>query len=124
MESENAETRKDVAQADTLIKQRTQFGVRPKSAGHLVNQLLARHGIAQQQYANELQASWDQVVGAKWNQLTRPAQLNRGVLEIIVANSMVNQQLAFEKQNLLKSMQKLMPNLKLKDLRFRVGKVD
>ena len=124
MESENAETRKDVAQADTLIKQRTKYGVRPKSASHLVNQLLARHGIAQQQYANELQANWDQVVGAKWNQLTRPAQLNRGVLEVIVANSMVNQQLAFEKQNLLKSMQKLMPNLKLKDLRFRVGNVN
>lgn len=124
MESENAETRKDVAQADALIKQRKRFGVRPKTAGHLVNQLLARHGIAQQQYANELQANWDQVVGAKWNQLTRPAQLNRGVLEIIVANSMVNQQLTFEKQKLLKSMQKLMPNLNLKDLRFRVGKVN
>lgn len=124
MESENAETRKDIAQADTLIKQRTQFGVRPKSAGHLVNQLMARHGIAQTQYANELQSTWDQVVGAKWNQLTRPAQMNRGVLEVIVANSMVNQQLTFEKQNLLKSMQKLMPSLKLKDLRFRVGNVN
>ena len=124
MESENAETRKDIAQADTLIKQRTLFGVRPKSAGHLVNQLMARHGIAQQQYANELQSTWDQVVGTKWNQLTRPAQLNRGVLEVIVANSMVNQQLTFEKQNLLKSMQKLMPSLKLKDLRFRVGNVN
>ncbi len=124
MESESSEKRKDVVQADSLIKQRTRYGVRPKPAGHLVNQLLARHGIAQQQYANELQASWDEVVGAKWNQLTRPANLNRGVLEVMVANSMVNQQLTFEKHKLLKSMQKLMPDLKLKDLRFRVGKVN
>ena len=123
MES-NEQKRKDVAQADTLIKQRTRYGVRPKTASHLVNQLLSRHGIAQQQNANELQSAWDNVVGPKWNQLTRPAILKRGVLEIVVANSLVNQQLTFEKQKLIKSMQKLMPEMKLKDLRFRVGNVN
>jgi hypothetical protein len=120
----NEQQRKDVAQADSLIKRRTRYGVRPKTASHLVNQLLSRHGIAQQQNANELQSIWDSVVGAKWNQLTRPANLKRGVLEIVVANSLVNQQLTFEKHKLLKSMQKLMPDMKLKDLRFRVGNVN
>lgn len=120
----NEQQRKDVAQADALIKERTRYGVRPKKAGSLVNQLMIRRGVAQQQFTGEIQACWDQVVGPKWNQLTQPGNLHRGVLEVVVANSLVNQQLTFEKQKFIKSMQKLLPDLKLKDLRFRVGKVN
>lgn len=124
METPEEQRRKDVVQADALIKQRTRYGVRPKQAGNLVNQLMARRGIAQQQYNNELASTWDQVVGPQWNQLTKPANLNRGVLEILVANSLVNQQLTFEKKKLLEKMKQAMPEMNLKALRFSVGNVN
>ncbi len=115
---------KDVVQADELVKRRTLYGVRPKKAGAVVNQLLTRHGIAQQQHNQQLRSNWDTAVGTKWNQLSLAGNISRGVLEVTVANSLVNQQLTFEKKKLLTTMQKLMPEAKLKDLRFRVGNVN
>ena len=120
---ENEHDQKDIVNADELIRQRTIYGVRPKKASQSVSQLMARRGIGQEQFNDELRSKWNQAVGAKWNQLSMAGNINRGVLEIVVANSMVNQQLAFEKKKLVSTMQKLMPNLKLKDLRFRVGKI-
>jgi len=120
----DAQTNKDVTQADDLVKQRTLYGVRPKKARSLVNQLLTRRGIAQQQHNQQLRSNWDAAVGPKWNQLSLAGNISRGVLEVTVANSMVNQQLTFEKKKLLTTMQKLMPEAKLKDLRFRVGNVN
>ena len=123
MES-SKQTNKDVVQADELVKRRTLYGVRPKKAGSVVNQLLTRHGISQQQHNQQLRSNWNAAVGPKWNQLSLAGSISRGVLEVTVANSLVNQQLTFEKKKLLTTMQKLMPEAKLKNLRFRVGNVN
>ena len=90
----------------------------------MVNQLLTRHGISQQQHNQQLRSNWNAAVGPKWNQLSLAGSISRGVLEVTVANSLVNQQLTFEKKKLLTTMQKLMPEAKLKNLRFRVGNVN
>ena len=116
--------KKDVVQADDLVKQRTLYGVRPKKAQTFVNQLLTRRGIAQQQHNQQLRSYWDLAVGPKWNQLSLAGNISRGVLEVTVANSMVNQQINFQKKKLLTTMQNLMPEAKLKDLRFRLGNVN
>ena len=116
--------RKDVEQADALIKQRTRYGVRPKKASSFVNRLLSQRGIAQEQSHGEIRSNWDEVVGPKWNQLSLANGMSRGVLQVTVANSIVNQQLEFQKKKLLQSMQKRLPDITLKDIRFRVGNVN
>lgn len=119
-----AQEQKDISQADTLIKKRTLFGVRPKKVSGVINRLLAKKGIAQSQFNEELRTCWKNAAGDKWYQLTLPGKISRGVLEVTVANAMVNQQLTFKKRQLLKQMQQMMPESNLKDIRFRVGKVD
>jgi hypothetical protein len=55
---------------------------------------------------------------------SRPRQLSRGVLEVIVSNSTLMQELGFQKAMLLKALEKLLPDGGIKNLRFRVGNLE
>jgi len=85
---------------------------------------MARKGYAQTESAGELEMAWNSIVGAKWQAKTKVGNISRGVLEVNVASSMVNQQLVFQKRKLLAQLQKLLPQNNLKDLRFRIGNVE
>jgi hypothetical protein len=63
-------------------------------------------------------------VGEKLAAHTRPGNVSRGVLEVMVRNSAVLQELSFLKVNLIKSLTKSVPEQKIRNIRFRVGPVD
>ena len=50
--------------------------------------------------------------------------MRRGVLEVWVQNSTLVQELSFEKTRLLKTLAQLVPDEKIRDLKFRVGPID
>lgn len=54
----------------------------------------------------------------------RAGQVRRGVLEVLVANSTVMQELSFEKTRLVARLAELVPEEKIRDLKFRVGTID
>ena len=54
---------------------------------------------------------------------TRVGMLRRGKLEVTVANSMLVQELTFQKPDLLKALRERLPDETIRDLRFRVGAV-
>ena len=113
----------DFSQAHDLIKQRQRFSRRPRRPADILSHLMARKGYGQTESANELETSWNEVVGLKWQSKTKVGVIKRGVLEIIVTSSGVNQQLEFKKKKLLAELQSRLPKNNLKDLRFRIGNV-
>lgn len=84
---------------------------------------MARKGYAQTESANELESVWNNTVDPKWKTKTKVGVIRRGVLEIVVSNSNVNQHLEFAKRKLLTQLQTKLPKYNLQDLRFRVGNV-
>jgi len=50
--------------------------------------------------------------------------VNRGVLEVLVRNSVAAQELGFLKTKIVKMLTKLIPEQQIRDLRFRVGTID
>jgi predicted nucleic acid-binding Zn ribbon protein len=96
----------------------------PKAMRDVLSQLLAKRGYAQVQTAATCDAAWREAVGAKLAADTRPGSVRRGVLEILVRNSVSVQELGFMKAKIVKTLTQLIPEQKIRDLRFRVGNMD
>ena len=92
----------------------------PQKIGDVVSDLLARRGYAQVEAQEECNRAWDRVVG-KLGKFSRATEVKRGVLQVIVTNSVVMQELTFRKPELIATMSAELPNHQIKDLRFRVG---
>jgi predicted nucleic acid-binding Zn ribbon protein len=104
---------------------RKQVRIRPaKPMRDVLSQLLAKKGYAQVQTAASCGAAWREAVGEKVAADTRPGNVRRGILEVLVRNSSVLQGLAFEKTKIVKTLTKLVPEFQIRDVRFRVGTID
>ncbi|MEN6450463.1 MAG: DUF721 domain-containing protein [Thermoguttaceae bacterium] len=96
----------------------------PQAIGELLSELMARRGYGRVQSAANYEAAWREAAGPLVAQYTRPGQLRRGTLEVIVAHSALVQELGFQKQKLLESLARLLPDDGIENLRFRVGSVE
>lgn len=114
----------DFQQANDLVHQRQRFKRKPRRSADIIARLMARKGYAQQQSADELIQAWARTADSGWRSQTRVGTIRRGVLEIVVGNSVLNQRLEFEKQKLLRQMADQLPHAGLKDIRFRIGNVN
>lgn len=104
--------------------QRSWFHARqPKPIGDVIAQLVQRRGYAQVRAASEWNQAWQDAAGEHFARVTEVGQLRRGVLEVTAANSLVMQELGFEKERILAALQAARPEAGLKQLRFRVGRI-
>jgi predicted nucleic acid-binding Zn ribbon protein len=95
----------------------------PKPIADILAQLLARRGYAREQSAALFADAWSRAVGEPLNKFTRAGNVNRGSLEVTVANSALVQELGYRKHDVLARLQELMPEQTIRDLRFRVGTI-
>src|SRR5205809_2398619 len=96
----------------------------PKPMRDVLSQLLAKRGYAQIQTAAICEAAWQEAVGPGLAADTRPGNVRRGVLEVLVRNPSVSSELGFLKTKIVTMLTKLVPEQKIRDLRFRVGAMD
>ena len=104
-------------------EQRRIYKRKPKTAVNLVNQIIARRGIAAEKSDNQLQGVWQSIVPAEIANQTRVAAVKRGILEITVSHSGLIQLLNFSKEEYLNQLKQQLGNRKLKDIRFRLGRI-
>jgi predicted nucleic acid-binding Zn ribbon protein len=95
----------------------------PKQMRDVISQLLAKRGYAQVQTAATCEAAWREAVGQKLAADTRPGSVRRGVLEVLVRNPSISSELGFLKAKIVKTLTQLVPEQKIRDLRFRVGTI-
>ncbi len=92
----------------------------PKRIGSIVSQLLARRGYAQVFATENLQSLVESEVGTSLAGSVRVGNLRGGKLQIFATDSVALQELTFRKRDLLKRIQKEMPENKVTELRFRI----
>jgi predicted nucleic acid-binding Zn ribbon protein len=92
----------------------------PQRIGQVVSDLMAQKGFARVRGAAAFEKAWYTAVGPAAAAYTRPGIVRRGVLEVGVANSTMVQELVFQKAELLLSLRRLLPDSRIKDLRFFV----
>jgi predicted nucleic acid-binding Zn ribbon protein len=99
------------------------YGRQPKPVGEVIAELIQRRGYAQVRAAGEWNEAWREAAGEPFATVTEVGLLRRGTLEVMVANSLVVQELGFEKERILAALQRARPDAGLKQIRFRVGQI-
>ncbi len=89
----------------------------------ILSELLARRGFARQMSAAAYDEAWREAAGELTAKYTRVAGLRRGALEIVVANSVLLQELSFRKDELLRALNGALHDEAIEDLRFRIGAI-
>ncbi|RIK84066.1 MAG: DUF721 domain-containing protein [Planctomycetota bacterium] len=99
------------------------YARQPKPIADVIAQLVQRRGYAQVRTAGEWNEAWRNAAGEHFAAVTEVGQLRRGVLEVTAANSLVVQELGFEKERILAHLQATRPDAGLRQIRFRVGRI-
>ena len=103
-------------------QQRRFYARRPKRIDNVIAQVVQRRGYAQVRATGDREEAWQTAVGEVAS-ATRVGALRRGNLEILVANSLLMQELTFRKEELITKLQTALPDAGIKQLRFRVGQI-
>jgi predicted nucleic acid-binding Zn ribbon protein len=118
------ETEESIRDLQRDVASRQYYPRGPQPIAEMVGRLMARKGYAQLESSNQRDEAWRRVVGNVFAEHSRASNIRRGVLQVMVRNSAVLQELTFQKRQLLKEMTAALPQLKIRDIRFRVGAID
>ena len=95
----------------------------PIAMKQVLADLMTRRGYAAAESTARLTAAWVDSVGEQMAEFTRVNGLRRGMFEVTVVNSAIVQEFGFQKQTLLEALRRSMPDVKIRDLRFKVGPI-
>jgi hypothetical protein len=95
-----------------------------KKIGDVLSELMSRRGYARVQATSGYAEAWRQASGEALSATTRAGTVRRGVLDVLVANSLLMQELSFEKSAILARLARLLPDERIVDLRLRVGPIE
>ena len=104
--------------------QQRRSNLHAKPIGSVMRKLMAQRGYAAIQATSELHENWSEIVGDVLAALTCPGNVSRGTLQVVVSDSGAMQELSFRKKQILAALKAKLPEAKVEDLRFRVGKVN
>jgi len=96
----------------------------PEPIANILAELMARRGWARLQSSATVEAAWREAAGEQLAQYSRPGPIRRNTLEVVVANSTLLQELTFQKSAILSRLDSLLPDQRIRDLRFRLGTID
>lgn len=93
----------------------------PLHVSRALSELIALRGFARSQGDAQLQRAWDLAAGAEIAAHTRVGELNRGTLQVMVANPALLAELnGFHKANILQALREAQPEYKFKQLKFKL----
>jgi hypothetical protein len=95
----------------------------PKRIGNILAELMARRGYARVRSGGACAEAWIAAAGDAVAACTRATLVRRGVLEVLVSNSMMIQEIGFQKPLLIKRLADLLPDENIRDLKLRVGPI-
>lgn len=97
----------------------------PRALGDVLGDLFAERGYGRLRAVSELEAAWIAAVGDAIAGQTQLGGVRRGILQITVAHPALLDELAsFRKAQILAAFRHRLPHTPIRDIRFRVGRVD
>ncbi|HMO13677.1 MAG TPA: DUF721 domain-containing protein [Pirellulaceae bacterium] len=95
--------------AEIIRNQR--FQRRPKTAGQLINALIASSGFAATKQNEQIEQAWFEVVGEKIAKNTRLGSIRKGKLQVYLQNASVKQHLTMIKSELISALKQRIPGV-------------
>jgi predicted nucleic acid-binding Zn ribbon protein len=85
--------------------------------------LITARGYGRIQATEDFSAAWRAAAGDTFAAYTLPGRVKRGVLEVTVSNSIVIQELTFQKEQILTALREQCPDANIRGLKFRIGTI-
>lgn len=95
----------------------------PRRLADILTELHARRGYVRVRSSDTCEEAWREAAGESLGKQTRVGAIKRGVLEVTAANSMVAQELQFQKEQIVARLAELLPEEQIRDVRCRIGAV-
>ena len=86
--------------------------------GGALKKLIKKEGLENEINQQKAMDLWEDVVGQKIKENTDPIEVQFGVMTVKVKNSVWKQELQFQKDDIIKSLNKKLIKTMIKDLRF------
>jgi hypothetical protein len=86
----------------------------------LLNRLIQQRGYAAVQSAELLRDAWAEAVGSELANQSRIGRVERGVLQIYVANNIVQTEIEYCKLSAIRILQAKLPDFKIRSIRVRL----
>ena len=96
----------------------------PEHIGSILKQIFHNSGWENQLKASLSLLRWHDLVGSKIARQSQPEFLKDGVLQVRVENSVWLNHLRFLEDQLIQMLNKELPSLEIKEIRFRQGPLD
>jgi predicted nucleic acid-binding Zn ribbon protein len=96
----------------------------PKPLGDVLAELMARRGYNRELAAARYADAWHEAAGEFIASQSRVGSVQRGVLEVVVASSVLAQEITFQKPTILSQLTRLLPQERIARLRLRVGPIE
>jgi hypothetical protein len=84
----------------------------------MIPQLIARFGIQRRRNFEQIMQAWKDAVGEPLNAVTFATGLKRGILTVAVKHNAFIQELSFRQDELIKSMQTIITDEKIKKIKW------
>ena len=125
----NPEFDDELQETQELVRRRQRYFRKPQTAQALVAKVMTRRSVAATNAEGKIIQAWtaalnQQTIASAIADKTRPTQVRRAVLEVVVADSATLQQLAFVKHKLIQQINAADLVPAIKDIRFQIGVVD
>jgi predicted nucleic acid-binding Zn ribbon protein len=102
---------------------RNEDRIRPLTSA--LDHFVARSGVARMLASSEIERVWNAALGRDRANMTSLGAVRRGVLDVTVGNSVLLEELKlFRKAELLKAIRACSAGSGVRDLRFRIGRVE
>lgn len=105
------------------LERRKGYAHHARKLSDVLSEVIHRRGYARVLGNEVLRDAWETAVGQNMANQTEVGNVRRGTLQVTVANSVVMQELTFQKSTILPKLKELAPHAKIRSLRFRVGTV-
>lgn len=95
----------------------------PQPIGKVLGQVLINNRYASTEANTALADAWTAVVGQAIAKRSQPTGVRRGNFEVTVAHSAIAQELSFDQPRLVRGLQEKLPEVKITNVRFRIGTI-
>ena len=110
--------------AQRAAQHRRRFHARqPKKLSDVMAQLVVKRGLGKKRSNEQLQAAWQAAAGPALGKFSQAVAVRRGKLEVLVASSLMMQEIGFARGHIVAELQQKLPEAKIEDLKLRVGPI-
>ncbi len=96
---------------------------KPSRVSDILTAILTDRGWGGALKEHKVFAVWDETVGSKISDNTRPVRINRGVLVVAVSNPVWTQELSLMKDTIIQRLNDRLGEVIIRDIRFIQGKI-